>query len=156
TFLALHLAGKLPIMLNWTTGPANLAHAARVMGLTHVVTSKAFIDRLGIENQGWEYVFLEDVRQGIGRFELLRTLLRVRYLPGRVRRRIPEVSAHQYAVILFTSGTERAPKTVPLTHDNIMSDLRGGVAFFGVARRDSLLSFLPPFHSFGVSVGMLL
>ena len=42
---ALHLAGKLPVHLNWTTGPANLAHAAKLMGLTHVVTSKAFIDR---------------------------------------------------------------------------------------------------------------
>ena len=34
--------GKLPAILNWTTGPNNLAHAAKLMGLTHVVTSKAF------------------------------------------------------------------------------------------------------------------
>src|SRR5262249_50598170 len=27
--MALHLADKLPVVLNWTTGPANLAHAAR-------------------------------------------------------------------------------------------------------------------------------
>ena len=26
-FLSLHMAGKLPVMLNWTTGPAALAHA---------------------------------------------------------------------------------------------------------------------------------
>src|SRR5262249_43542788 len=36
-FLALHLGGKLPVLLNWTTGPANLDHAARLTGLTHVV-----------------------------------------------------------------------------------------------------------------------
>ena len=50
--LALHLAGKLPVVLNWTTGPANLAHAAEVMKLRHVVTSKAFVDRTGIEVTG--------------------------------------------------------------------------------------------------------
>src|SRR5207248_760403 len=47
-FLALHLAGKLPVLLNWTTGPANLAHAARLMELTEVVSSRAFLDRLGM------------------------------------------------------------------------------------------------------------
>src|SRR4029079_12111105 len=40
-FLGLHFAGKLPVVLNWTTGPANLAHAVRITGLTHIVTSKA-------------------------------------------------------------------------------------------------------------------
>jgi long-chain-fatty-acid--[acyl-carrier-protein] ligase len=126
------------------------------MGVKHVVTSRAFVDRIGVRPEGWEYVYLEDLRKSVSRFELLRTLLAVRFLPRVVRRRVPNVRPQQHAVVLFTSGTERAPKTVPLTHDNILSDLRGGVAFFGVTRRDSLLGFLPPFHSFGLSVGMLL
>ena len=37
--MGLQMAGKLPVALNWTTGPVHLAHAAKVMGLTHVVTS---------------------------------------------------------------------------------------------------------------------
>jgi long-chain-fatty-acid--[acyl-carrier-protein] ligase len=155
-FFALHLAGKLPVMMNWTTGPANLTHAARVMGVTHVVSSKAFIDRIGVKSDGWSYVYMEDLRAGMGRFELLRNLLTVRFLPSLVRSHIPKSAADNYAVILFTSGTEKAPKTVPLTHGNILSDLRGGCAFFGAMRSDSLLDFLPPFHSFGLSVGMLL
>jgi long-chain-fatty-acid--[acyl-carrier-protein] ligase len=155
-FFALHLAGKLPVMLNWTIGPANLAHAAQVMSVTHVITSKTFLDRLGIQSGGWEWVYLEDLRAGIGRLELLRALLTVRWLPGLVRSRSPAVGPNQFAVILFTSGTERAPKVVPLTHGNILSDLRGGIEFFGLTRRDSLLGFLPPFHSFGLSVGLLL
>src|SRR5262249_26965018 len=55
-FLALHSAGKLPVVLNWTTGPGNLAHAAKLMGLTHVVTSKAFVDRTHIEVPGVEFI----------------------------------------------------------------------------------------------------
>ena len=61
-FFALHLAGKLPVMLNWTTGPANLAHAVETLGIRRVVTSRRLIDRLGIEVAGAEYVFLEDLR----------------------------------------------------------------------------------------------
>src|SRR5262249_34427374 len=60
SYFALLMAGKLPIMMNWTTGQANLAHAARVMGVSHVVSSKAFIDRVGVKSDGWEYVYLED------------------------------------------------------------------------------------------------
>ncbi len=76
-FLGLHLAGKLPVVLNWTTGPANLAHAAKVMSLSHVVTSKAFVDRVQVEVPGTQLLYLEEVRGGIGKFELLRRLIGV-------------------------------------------------------------------------------
>ena len=129
--LALHLAGKLPVVLNWTTGPANLAHAARIMGLTHVVTSRAFIDRTGIEIEGVEYLHLEQIRKEMGKFELLRTLLMVRWLPGHVRKLVPHTSPDQPAVVLFTSGSEKAPKAVPLTHRNILTNQRIGIPFLG-------------------------
>src|SRR6185312_7046870 len=86
--LGLFLAGKLPVLLNWTTGPANLAHAAKIMGLTHVVTSKAFIDRVHVEVPGTQLLFLEDVRAGLGRMDLLRRLLAVRLFPGSTRSRL--------------------------------------------------------------------
>jgi long-chain-fatty-acid--[acyl-carrier-protein] ligase len=155
-FLALHLAGKLPVLLNWTTGPANLAHAARVMGLTHVLTSRAFIDRSGVEVEGVEYVFLEELRGGIGKFELLRELLTVRWLPGRIRKGVPAADPNQPAVVLFTSGSDKAPKAVPLTHANLLSDLRGALACLEMTRTDSILGFLPAFHSFGLTVTGLL
>jgi long-chain-fatty-acid--[acyl-carrier-protein] ligase len=150
--LGLQLAGKLPVVLNWTTGPANLAHAARLMELTHVVTSDRFIDRLGIDIEGVPYLYLEDLREGVGRWELLRTLLGVRLLPHRIREQVPAGSPDRPAVVLFTSGSERAPKAVPLTHRNLLSDERGCIDVLGITRRDALLGFLPAFHSFGLSV----
>jgi acyl-CoA synthetase (AMP-forming)/AMP-acid ligase II/1-acyl-sn-glycerol-3-phosphate acyltransferase/acyl carrier protein len=155
-FLGLHLAGKLPVLLNWTTGPANLAHAARLMELTQVVTSRPFIDRSGVTVEGVEYLFLEDLRQQIGRLELLRSLLTVRLLPGRVWNQVPRVPADQPAMVLFTSGSERAPKAVPLSHANITSEMRAGIPFLGLTRRESLLGFLPAFHSFGIVATVLL
>ncbi|HTU23119.1 MAG TPA: AMP-binding protein [Gemmataceae bacterium] len=154
--LALHLAGKLPVVLNWTTGPANLAHAARIMGLTHVVTSRAFIDRTAIEIEGVEYLYLERTRNEMSKLELLRTLLMVRWLPGHVRKLVPHMSPDQPAVVLFTSGSEKAPKAVPLTHRNILTDQRIGAPFLGLTYADSILGFLPAFHSFGLTVTCLL
>jgi long-chain-fatty-acid--[acyl-carrier-protein] ligase len=154
--LALHLAGKLPIVLNWTTGPANLAHAARITNLSHVVTSRAFIDRTGIEITGVEYLYLETLRKDLSKFELLRTLLMVRWLPGRVRKLLPQPSPNAPAVVLFTSGSEKAPKAVPLTHRNIISLFHSGIPFLGFRQSDSVLGFLPAFHSFGMTVTCLL
>ena len=123
--LGLSLAGKLPVLLNWTTGPANLHHAARLTGLTHVITSWRLRDRLGLAIEGVQFLDVEDLRRQVGWFERLRTLLAVRLLPGSVRRRVPQALPDASAVILFTSGSEKAPKAVPLTHRNILSQPAG-------------------------------
>ncbi len=150
--LGLYLADKLPVVLNWTTGPANLAHAAQVMGLTHVVSSKLFIDRVGVEVGGTQYVFLEELRKKIGKVELLWTLGKVRFFPGSIRGNVPSVDPASPAVVLFTSGSEKAPKAVPLTHRNIIMNQRAGLEILKFTREDSFLGFLPAFHSFGMSI----
>ena len=155
-FLALLWAGKLPVLLNWTTGPVNLNHAAKVMGIQRVITSQRFVDRVGIKIEGTEYVFLEEVRKGIGKFEALTTLLGIKLFSGGVLATLPQIKPEDTAVILFTSGSEKAPKAVPLTHRNIMTDVQAGASAFGFQRRDVLLGFLPPFHSFGLSANLVL
>jgi long-chain-fatty-acid--[acyl-carrier-protein] ligase len=158
-FLGLHVAGKLPVILNWTTGPANLAHAVRLAGVTHVVTSKAFVDRIHAEVPGAKFLFLEDVRAGIGKFELLRRMLAVRWFPNATRTKLLKLSAadpNVPAVLLFTSGSEKAPKAVPLTHDNILAVERGVVAEVHLSRADAILGFLPMFHSFGLVITTVL
>jgi long-chain-fatty-acid--[acyl-carrier-protein] ligase len=154
--LALAWAGKVPVMLNWTTGPGGLAHAARTMDLTHVVTSHQFLDRIGVQVEGTQSVCLEDLRADIGRWELLRTLLAGRWRPGSIRRQAPQVAPDQAAVILFTSGSEKAPKAVPLTHANLLSNQRALLAVMKLTRQDSVLGFLPAFHSFGLTMTGLL
>jgi long-chain-fatty-acid--[acyl-carrier-protein] ligase len=158
-FLGLHLAGKLPVMLNWTTGPGNLSHAAKLMCLTHVVTSKAFVDRTHVQVPGTKYLFLEDLRGGMGKLGLFRRLMSVRLFPGWVNSRLLKAipnDPQQPAVVLFTSGSEKAPKAVPLTHANIISDQRGCLEALNVERNNSVLGFLPMFHSFGLTITGLL
>lgn len=157
-FLGIHLAGKLPVALNWTTGPVNLEHAAKLMNLSKVVTSKRFIDRTQIQVPGTEFVFLEDVRASMSKLGLLRRMMRLRYLPTLARRMalggLP-TDSNRPAVVLFTSGSEKAPKAVPLTHGNIIADLRGAVPPQELTRADSVLGFLPMFHSFGLTIAGL-
>ena len=158
-FLGLHLAGKLPVVLNWTTGPANLAHAVKVAGLTHVVTSKAFVDRVHVEVPGAKLFFLEELRGQIGKLELLRRMIAVRWFGGWFRDRLLKplsTDPHKPCVLLFTSGSEKAPKAVPLSHHNIISDQRACVEALQVRRDNSALGFLPMFHSFGLTVTGLL
>lgn len=150
TFFALHLAGKLPAMMNWTTGPANLAHAAQTLGIRRVITSRRFIDRLRIDVEGAEYVFLEDLRAGIGKGEQLAALASSYLAPRRVLRHVPRPSPASPAVVLFTSGSESVPKAVPLSHANLVANSRAAIAALGATQADVLLGALPPFHSFGL------
>jgi long-chain-fatty-acid--[acyl-carrier-protein] ligase len=55
-------------------------------------------------------------------------------------------------VILFTSGSEFLPKGVPLSHENVLSNIG---SFFSVVHElinptDAVYSVLPPFHAFGL------
>jgi acyl-CoA synthetase (AMP-forming)/AMP-acid ligase II/acyl carrier protein len=149
-FFGLHLAGKLPVLLNWTTGPANLAHAVKTLNVRHVITSKKLIDRLGIQIEGTEYVYLEDIRGTIGKLEAAMTLLSTYLMPGRLLRSLPRVDLDAPAVVLFTSGSESTPKAVPLSHRNLIANLRASLKVLQASHKDVLLGFLPPFHSFGL------
>ncbi len=154
--LGCYLAGKLPVVLNWTTGQANLAHAARLMKLERVLSSKAVIDRLGIEVPGTTFVYLEELSKGVSTWEKMTTLLTVQWLPGSVRSAVPKRNPDEPAVVLFTSGSEKAPKAVPLTHRNLLTNMKDVLALVDIDRRHSMLGFLPAFHSFGMSITGLL
>ena len=63
----LYLSNKLPVLLNWTTGPANLRHSVELTGITHVISSRALRDRLGTsaEIQGVTFLDVEDLQRQI-------------------------------------------------------------------------------------------
>ncbi len=150
-FYALHMAGKVPVMMNWTTGPANLAHGIAVTDTRRIVTSRKLVDRLGIAVEGAGYEFLEDIKGGISKAEALGVLARAKFAGGSFLRGLPRQSADDPAVFLFTSGSESAPKTVPLTHRNLLTNVADSLEVLQPTPADSLLGFLPPFHSFGLT-----
>ncbi|MDH3403393.1 MAG: AMP-binding protein [Acidobacteriota bacterium] len=58
------------------------------------------------------------------------------------------------ATILFTSGTTVEPKAVPLTHRNLLANVRDLAAVMS-SSRERLLSVLPLHHAFELTVGLL-
>jgi long-chain acyl-CoA synthetase len=61
------------------------------------------------------------------------------------------------AVIFYTSGTTGEPKAVPLTHDNIFSNIDACVNHIGsLSDEDVFLNALPNFNAFGFICGALI
>jgi acyl-[acyl-carrier-protein]-phospholipid O-acyltransferase/long-chain-fatty-acid--[acyl-carrier-protein] ligase len=164
--LSLWRAGKVPAVLNYTSGPASLLACARLAGLRQVITSRAFLARAGLEVSGLsadgiELVFLEDVRSGISRGEKLWAAARFFLSPPEGRRQKrqgvpPGQAGDEPAVVLFTSGSEGEPKGVELTHQNLLANIQQMLSVVDLMERDRFFNALPLFHSFGLTVGLLL
>lgn len=152
--LACQLAGKIPLMVNWTIGPRHLQAVSELSNVEVVLTSWAFLERLdtvdltGIDDK---LVMLETVRRGISLFDKIRAFIRSKMSPKKILKIFgtDQLTKDDTAVLLFTSGSESMPKGVPLSHYNILSNQRGALEAINLQTDDVLLSFLPPFHSFG-------
>ncbi len=60
------------------------------------------------------------------------------------------------AVIIYTSGTTGHPKGAMLSYKNIFSNLYGGKERFDLTAKDRFIVYLPMFHSFTLSISVLL
>ncbi len=157
--LALWRLGKVPAVLNFSSGIATMLACANLAGLKHIVTSRAFLERAKLKaddflKAGISLIYLEDVRAGISGLRTLITLLRHILFPHSALR-TPH-SASSSAVIVFTSGSEGVPKGVELTHGNLLANIRQMLAVTDLTDCDRVFNCLPLFHSFGLTVGTFL
>jgi long-chain acyl-CoA synthetase len=67
-----------------------------------------------------------------------------------------EVKIEELAVIIYTSGTTGKPKGAMLSYQNIFSNAYGGINHLNIKTRDRFIVFLPMFHSFTFSIGVIL
>ena len=157
TLLSLWAAGKVPAILNYTAGAATMLTCAELAGLKQIITSKVFLEKAKLEAEpfeeaGLEVIYLEDIREKISGLSKLTTLLNHKLNPW----------AGQYspfndtAAVLFTSGSEGVPKGVQLTHANLLANVRQCAAVIDLTDTDRVFNCLPLFHSFGLTVGLLL
>jgi acyl-[acyl-carrier-protein]-phospholipid O-acyltransferase/long-chain-fatty-acid--[acyl-carrier-protein] ligase len=84
------------------------------------------------------------------------TLTPDQLLPGLTATQDGLVPDDDVAVIMFTSGSEGAPKGVELSHANLMANIRQMLAVSDIQETDRVFNCLPLFHSFGLTVGTLL
>jgi acyl-[acyl-carrier-protein]-phospholipid O-acyltransferase/long-chain-fatty-acid--[acyl-carrier-protein] ligase len=171
--LGLWADNKTPAILNFSSGVSVMLTCCQMAGIRQVVTSRAFLERAGLDLEpmtaaGIELIYLEEVRREIGGGARLATLLRhvvrPRTLLRQRRRRAraagldpsPAGERAVTAVVLFTSGSEGQPKGVELTHGNLLANVHQMEAVLGVLDSDRVFNALPIFHSFGLTVGTLL
>jgi acyl-[acyl-carrier-protein]-phospholipid O-acyltransferase / long-chain-fatty-acid--[acyl-carrier-protein] ligase len=159
TTLALWIRGRTPAYLNFSAGPTVMIECARLAGLTHVLTSRLFLEKAKLnlaplEAAGLKFIYLEDVRAGISGLAKLRALVTNRLAVGHALRAAP-VAPEDTAAIIFTSGSEGIPKGVELTHRGLLANLRQLFAVADLRDDDRFFNALPFFHSFGLVGGIL-
>lgn len=154
---AASLSGRTSVSLNYTVGSAAMASAVRQAGLTSLVTSKAFLERLPQEMldglEGLEMILLEDVMQGVSTFERLGGMMRALLWPmGTLERACGakrRVTRDDVAAILFSSGSTGEPKGIMLSHKNLQANADAIAQVVPSDHTDKLVGVLPMFHSFG-------
>ena len=148
--IASYMAGKVPVMLNWTVGHKVLSYCADLTQLDTIITAGAFYEKVKDnipEEIAGRLLFLEKEVKNISLGMKLKGVMMATFPKLFINTKIDKT-----AVVLFTSGSETLPKAVPLTHENVISDLWGALQLFDIRVNGIFLSFLPPFHSFGFTV----
>ena len=156
-YMATLFAGKVPVMVNWTAGSRNILASLDAVGVKHILTAKPLVDRIALQgidlsSISSRFCFLEQFREKLSRWAILIAWLLAHLSWASLR----NVKVPPTAAVLFTSGSETLPKAVPLTHTNLISNIRDVLNVIKIHETDRLIGFLPPFHSFGLTITILL
>jgi long-chain-fatty-acid--[acyl-carrier-protein] ligase len=159
--LATQMAGKVPLMINWTQGPRHLEQVLSLSKAEVVLSSWAFLEKLeGVDLDGVDekLVMLETVKRNFSLKDKLKALYHSKLSTPKILKYfgIDEQTKDDPAVLLFTSGTEAAPKGVLLSHNNVLSNQRAALEAVELYSDDVIFGILPPFHVFGFSVSGLI
>ena len=157
TFFGLSAYERTPVMINFSVGSKNMLSMCKTAMVKTIITSKAFIlkgklDGMveDLKNAGYNIVYLEELAKKISLSTKIGALLsyKLKHVPHKK-------GGNKQAVILFTSGSEGAPKAVLLSHANLIANINQMQAIQTVTYKDLLFNALPMFHSFGLTVGTL-
>ncbi len=158
--LGVQLYGRVPAMLNYSIGSVGMISACETAQVKTVLTSKRFIELAKLQaeaehlGQHVQLIYLEDLAEKINWFDKIRALYQCKTANYWYKKQ--PIEPQHSAVILFTSGTEGAPKGVVLSHQNLLANHEQVAARINFNAQDVVLNFLPMFHSFGFTVGTLL
>jgi acyl-[acyl-carrier-protein]-phospholipid O-acyltransferase/long-chain-fatty-acid--[acyl-carrier-protein] ligase len=162
TFVSLQMLGKVPAMLNFSAGERNILHACNIAAVKTVLTSRAFIEKGKLEDiaaaleKNYSLVYLEDIRPSVSATDKITALVKAVFAKDFLAPVIKRTDADSPAAVLFTSGSEGSPKGVALSHSNILSNIYQASSVLDLTTSDKLFNAMPVFHSFGLTIGMLL
>lgn len=156
TKLAVLMAGRIPVMINYSTGAEqNKLYAEQTCNFTTTITSRTLLEKIDYkELEGM--VFIEDILTEFSwRQKITAKLLST--LPATIIKLfVYGGNEEDTAYILFTSGSEKDPKAVPLSHKNIEANIDSILNIFHFTSDEVFMCTLPYFHSFGLTTALWL
>src|SRR5216110_191705 len=152
--LAVTLANKVPVDLNFTVGRAANESCCRRPDLRVAISATQFMERLKDFPWPERILKLDELLPGMKRqiifWWIISILVPTRLLLRLLR--IPKEGGHREAVLLFTSGTTGEPKGVVISHRNIVGNVSQFRQLLDATKHDAILASLPFFHTFGSTV----
>ncbi len=161
-FFALQFIGRVPAMLNFTSGALAIKRACETAQLRIIYTSRRFIANAKLElladalEQDFTVIYLEDLKQDVTLTKKLMALYKNRNPERHYLKQGNNTNPDTAAVILFTSGSEGHPKGVVLSHRNILANYAQVRCHINFTPTDIIFNCLPLFHSFGLNAGFLM
>src|SRR6266702_8118737 len=123
--LAVTLANKVPVDLNFTMGRAANESCCRRANLRVAISATQFMERLKDFPWPERVLKLDELMPGMKRqiifWWIISVLAPTRFLLRLLQ--IPKKGGHAEAVLLFTSGTTGEPKGVVVSHRNVVGNV---------------------------------
>ncbi len=147
-------AGRVPVNLNYTASTSILKGICDSSRIKVILTSRLFMEKVSVDlPEGPRVIYLEDLREGIAKKEILAAIFSTIILPvstlERILGRKKSTRPDDVASLIFSSGSTGVPKGVMLTHWNIWSNCVGTLHYVDTGNSPRFLGILPFFHSFG-------
>ena len=149
--IAVLLAGKVPVNLNFTAGREAMVSAIQQCSIRMILTSRIVLHKAKLEHMEG-MVFLEEAVKGISSLQKVQATLTALLLPSRLLATLfhhGEQTPDALATVIFTSGSTGIPKGAMLSHHNILSNVEALAQVIWATKKDRLMGVLPFFHSFG-------
>jgi len=151
--LAMTLQGRVTVNLNFTASAEAVASSIRQCGIRTVISSRAFIEKLGngfTPPPGVRY--LEDIAGGITPGRKAVALLKALLVPARMLACSGKAGPDDIATVIFSSGSTGEPKGVMLSHANVLANIEQVRQVFRYTPQERFAAVLPFFHAFGLTV----
>ena len=166
-FVSMIAHGRVPAMLNFSTGTKNMLSCCKTAKIKTIYTSKEFIEKADLESaiitlkeHNINILYLEDIKETITVFDkiigTIKALMPYKNYKNYMLKYSTRINPNKPAVVLFTSGSEGVPKGVVLSHTNLISNLQQISSRVDFNASDKVFNALPMFHSFGLTAGTLL
>lgn len=150
------MSGRTPVMINYSTGAEqNAKYAQNKCDFKTIITSKALLEKIECPFVDG-MVFIEDIMESVTISMKLRAALIASLPTSLIKKVVHQGDEDDTAVILFTSGSEKEPKAVQLTHKNILANIKSITPIFNFRSEDVFMCTLPFFHVFGLTVNLWL